>query len=235
VKNTIVIADPQGCIKTLKKLITKLPKKSEIIIAGDLIDKGPNSCEVIEYCIQNNIKSVRGNHDHFFTIYMEKYLNGIDIFHSQWYNDFGGKQTFDSYKGKEDLIPKHLEYMNSLPLYIEKDINGKNYFITHGFALPYYELKNDWKKGHRPIMSNRLYGKFYNLDNVNELEKYNTINIFGHDTYKFVRRHKLYIAIDTGCVYGKTNGSKGTLTAVNLCNKQIIEQTLIDEANYKDK
>lgn len=63
----VVIGDIHGCFKTLEALIKKLPKEvDEIFTVGDLIDRGPNVKEVVQFCIDNNVKSVRGNHEDMF-------------------------------------------------------------------------------------------------------------------------------------------------------------------------
>ena len=60
---TYIIGDVHGNFQTLKALISKLPKNSEIIFVGDLVDRGLNSKEVIEFIRINNYKCVLGNHE----------------------------------------------------------------------------------------------------------------------------------------------------------------------------
>ena len=57
---TLVIGDIHGCLSTLQALIDKAGPVDEIISVGDLIDRGPDSFGVIQYCINNNIKVVLG-------------------------------------------------------------------------------------------------------------------------------------------------------------------------------
>ena len=66
--STYVIGDVQGCFKELLKLTKKIqfnPKKDTLIFAGDLVNRGPQSLEVLDFCMQNrkSIKVVLGNHD----------------------------------------------------------------------------------------------------------------------------------------------------------------------------
>lgn len=230
-KKIYVIGDIHGCIETLKQLYSKLDEDSMIISVGDLVDKGPNAMDVVDFCIDNNITVIKGNHEHMFVKYMSRYLAGDNIFNTDWYLEWGGKMTVDSYKTNPEKIREHINFFNSLPLYKEVTTNNQNFFITHGFALPYYDIR-DTNESYIPFMSNRLYGKYFDIKNINELEKFNTINIFGHDSFINVQSHKLYYAIDTGCVYDKTSHTGGCLTTIELNTKEIISVDVIDIVNY---
>tara|TARA_Y100001934_G_scaffold86196_1_gene107056 strand:+ start:113 stop:910 length:798 start_codon:yes stop_codon:yes gene_type:complete len=66
--SSYVIGDVQGCFDELMLLLEKInfdPKKDELIFAGDLINRGPKSLEVLEFCLANkkSIEVVLGNHD----------------------------------------------------------------------------------------------------------------------------------------------------------------------------
>ena len=63
-----VIGDVQGCFDELMLLLEKInfnSKNDELIFAGDLINRGPKSLEVLEFCLKNkkSIEVVLGNHD----------------------------------------------------------------------------------------------------------------------------------------------------------------------------
>ncbi|SFZ98340.1 Bis(5'-nucleosyl)-tetraphosphatase, symmetrical [hydrothermal vent metagenome] len=62
------IGDIQGCNDSLQKLLKKInfePKKDKLWIAGDLVNRGPKSLEVLEYLysIKESVVIVLGNHD----------------------------------------------------------------------------------------------------------------------------------------------------------------------------
>ena len=62
------IGDIQGCYDSLQELLKKIdfdPKKDILWIAGDLVNRGDKSLEVLEYLykIRNSVKIVLGNHD----------------------------------------------------------------------------------------------------------------------------------------------------------------------------
>ena len=65
--NTYVIGDIHGSFKQFIDLLKKINYKQhedKIILVGDLVNRGPESLAVLNYCMANpNITSVLGNHD----------------------------------------------------------------------------------------------------------------------------------------------------------------------------
>jgi serine/threonine protein phosphatase 1 len=224
-KKQYVIGDIHGCIETLKALHSQLEPDSIVYSVGDLVDKGPNSMDVIDFCIDNDIKVIKGNHEFLYSIYMKRHLDNVNVRNNKWSKEWGGDLTIKSYRYNKNKIKKHLEFIDDMPYYYEVRVNDKNYFITHGFGLPYYDVKDD-EKTQRALMSNRLHGDFYDIKNVDELSKHDVINVFGHDAFDEVKRHDLYLGIDTGCVYGNK------LTAIELGTHNIIQVDVIDDVNY---
>ena len=71
-----VIGDVQGCYDELIALCTKVkfdPQKDKLIFAGDLVNRGPKSLEVLNFCIENrkSVKAVLGNHDLYLLYLIE--------------------------------------------------------------------------------------------------------------------------------------------------------------------
>ena len=66
---TIVIGDVHGCIRELKELLQMCEYeegKDKLIFVGDLVGKGPESINVINYVRKlSNVVVIRGNHDQF--------------------------------------------------------------------------------------------------------------------------------------------------------------------------
>jgi bis(5'-nucleosyl)-tetraphosphatase (symmetrical) len=65
---TYAIGDIQGCYKTLKKLLKRIScdrKTDRIFLVGDLVNRGPNSLDVLRWAkdMGNRVVSVLGNHD----------------------------------------------------------------------------------------------------------------------------------------------------------------------------
>ncbi|KAI1316755.1 hypothetical protein EDD11_009493 [Mortierella claussenii] len=63
---TIVVGDIHGSLKGFNGFLSKIRfdrKRDVLILAGDLVAKGPQSLEVIDRAIELDAKCVRGNHD----------------------------------------------------------------------------------------------------------------------------------------------------------------------------
>ena len=58
----IIISDIHGSYKSLKALIKKCPKQ-EIVIAGDLIDRGNSSKDLVKFIRSEGFKVILGNHE----------------------------------------------------------------------------------------------------------------------------------------------------------------------------
>ena len=65
--STYVIGDVHGCFDQFIKLLKKIDydsTKDQIILTGDLVNRGPKSLAVLNYCMADkNITTVLGNHD----------------------------------------------------------------------------------------------------------------------------------------------------------------------------
>ena len=69
-----VIGDVQGCYDELNELCKKInfnPNHDLLIFAGDLVNRGPKSLEVLNFCLKNkkSVRGVLGNHD-FYLLYL---------------------------------------------------------------------------------------------------------------------------------------------------------------------
>ena len=126
--------------------------------------------------------------------------------------------TLENYQEDKRLLVEHTEWIKSLPTYIQVD----HYFITHGFALPFYEHRNDPAFYKDFLLSRYEVGM--------EVENDLVVNIFGHCVFDEVISGENFYGIDTGCAYGKK------LTAVQLGTMNIIQEQMDQrDSNYNIK
>jgi len=136
-----VIGDVAGEFDALMRLLKKANVTEDIILVGDLIDRGPKSKEVIQWCIDNseNVDALMGNHEHMF---LDHLLNTHLYEKGVWYQN-GGGETMKSYglskKGhiygsphKKQIILEHRAWLRFRPLIIERD----GFTITHAPINP---------------------------------------------------------------------------------------------------
>lgn len=65
---TYAIGDIQGCFGTLRRLLDRIefdPGRDRVLLVGDLVNRGPQSAEVLRWAMRNDraVRAVLGNHD----------------------------------------------------------------------------------------------------------------------------------------------------------------------------
>jgi serine/threonine protein phosphatase 1 len=214
-----VIGDIHGCYFTLLELYSRIKRKfpeAEIISIGDLVDRGNNSYEVMNFIINEGITFVPGNHDymiyHFF-----KYPSSI--FARSWVFN-GNEATLESYLGHEKEIFEHIEIIANAPLYL----NLEDAFVSHAGVSKYYEnfLPEDYQNDLTLLdpFINKDYlhdiGVLWTRDPLLNLGK---LQIVGHSKLK-----KVKFDVDANAVYIDTGAFAGDkLSAVIVEDSEIVE------------
>jgi serine/threonine protein phosphatase 1 len=119
---TIAIGDIHGCSQAFAALLRALAPTSDdlLVVLGDYIDRGPDSCGVVEMLIdlerRCRLVSLMGNHEELF----------LDVrarrFPMHWWTSMGGTATLRSYGAGLDLsqIPEsHIRWMENGLDYVE--------------------------------------------------------------------------------------------------------------------
>jgi len=65
---TYAIGDIQGCFRTFQRLLERIefdPQRDRVLLVGDLVNRGPQSADVLRWAIRNDraVRAVLGNHD----------------------------------------------------------------------------------------------------------------------------------------------------------------------------
>lgn len=127
--STYIVGDIQGCFAGLKKLLENIqfnPKKDKLYAVGDLIGRGTQALETIEFLYQlgSSFETVLGNHDlHFLAVY-----NGIKKNHP--------KDGFEQLLASKS-IETYVNWLRRKPLAIK--INDET-FLSHAGLYPLWEI-----------------------------------------------------------------------------------------------
>ena len=230
-KNIVVIGDIHACYKTFIKLLGKIKElypDDEIVLAGDLVDRGPNSRAVVQYVIDNKIKCVMGNHEEM----MFTDLHGTTEYPGSWETN-GGEQTIQSYKepcGKihKELLYVHSTWMKTLPLYLEyKDVkneDGRYLVVSHASLGSTWKYRDPSHPKYHFFLNNIT----WNRDTPQDVKE--IYNIFGHTPVEIPIVKSFYANVDTGCVFNRHGYNK--LSALRFPSMDIIQQENID-TEYK--
>lgn len=141
--NIWVIGDVHGFNETLRSLVKKLDLQTNdyVVLLGDLIDRGPNSYDVVQYVKSvKNIVSLKGNHEEMMSKSLT--LEGLelpDIDLATWLYG-GGLATVTSYINAY-TDENGEEFTTQLDEIIEYDTRWMN-------QLPSHIILNDWRLVH---------------------------------------------------------------------------------------
>lgn len=232
----IVIGDVHGNFDTLMALLDMIPQEEKdkgIVLCGDLIDRGPKSMEVVQWCIDNNIPTVKGNHEEMM---VDWEITGRRYSNQLWLGN-GGLETLDSYKEKInhpylkgevqwDLFNKHCDYMDLLPYYLEfpdvKNEDGRYLVVSHSNLGNVWNLRNGNEREWQRFITETTWGRPHKIKDQPEI-----YNVVGHTPQEDGPRiRKIYSCVDTGCFY--TRGGYGRLTALQFPEMIIYEHENID-------
>ena len=131
--STYVMSDLHGCFDEFQKMLKKLDFSDEdqLIIAGDYIDRGKQSFEMLEW-VKNppeNVTLIKGNHDEEFTYYIEL----LEIIEKNLDKDQWGLDSETGSDDDMDFVDRPNDYLRGIYdacLYIANS-NGE-YFDHYG-------------------------------------------------------------------------------------------------------
>eukprot|EP00210_Caulerpa_lentillifera_P006551 g6256.t1 len=195
----IIIGDVHGCYKDFCKLIDELKfdaDKDNLVMAGDLVNKGPDSLKVIRKAMKIGAFVVRGNHE--------------DSALAAYYDDLRGEEIPPKFEWVKDLKKKHLKFLESLPFAIS--IPSYKLIVVHAGLVPETtltqqdmfsmykmrdlkkcEIRNSWIPLERGTEESTPWAsQWQGPEHV----------IFGHDSTRRLQLHPFATGIDTGAVQG---------------------------------
>lgn len=143
---TIAIGDIHGCGTALRTLLELLELTADdtLVTLGDVIDRGPDSCDVIEQLLaigeRCHLVPILGNHEQMLLDAIQGRIGLQDwLVH-------GGAETLDSYGPGAALMQMpipHIDFVGSWGDYHET----ASHFFAHGNYLPKKKLpKQPWEE-----------------------------------------------------------------------------------------
>lgn len=205
----IAIGDIHGCHREFEDLLEKLKleRDDEIILLGDLINRGPDSAKVIALAREHAKFSLLGNHE----LRLLNYRKTSDPTHLK-------KSDLETLK---QLGPKDWAYMAAMPLtYHERE---HNLVLVHGGFLP----GEPWRRQPARVVTRiqvidkdgnpRKRSDAPNAPHWSELWEGPPFVIYGHTSRPKISQLKWSLGIDTACAMG------GSLTACILPEKKIVQ------------
>ncbi|MCE1188147.1 MAG: metallophosphoesterase [Ignavibacteria bacterium] len=221
-----IIGDIHGCFYTLQRLVGAIRDKySEIDLycVGDLVDRGNFSDKVIQYCMEQSILPVLGNHDCMF-MYAFEYPK--HPYRETWVAN-GNIRTLEAYAKNAEVLNSHINFLKKLPLFY----NLRDCFISHaGISVLFEEKLHDahcWDNTEWEVfIADRMHQEVGVLWNRTALMNIGKLQIIGHTKHTQVtaakRANALYI--DTGVYIGNA------LSCVIINNNEHVDTIAVQTA-----
>lgn len=205
----IAIGDIHGCHLEFAELLARLAltRSDRLILLGDLVNRGPDSCKVIDLARENRAIALLGNHELRLLKYRRsgdrKYIKETDL------------ETFPK------LRPEDWTFLEAMPLTFEEP--ELNTVFVHGGFLP----SEPWQKQSAEIVTRIQVidrdGRPGRRADQPEAPPWADLwsgppfVVYGHTPRPEVYKLKWSLGIDTGCVIG------GFLTAFELPEKRFLQ------------
>ena len=205
----IAIGDIHGCHAEFAELLEELAltRDDRLVLLGDLVNRGPDSCKVLDLARAYRATALLGNHELRLLKYRKsgdkKYLKESDL------------DTFTT------LQPADWEFLEKMPLtFVEPELNV---VFVHGGFLP----TEPWARQPAEIVTRIQVvqrdghaGKRSDEPNAPawaDLWSGPPFVVYGHTPRSEIYKLKWSAGIDTGCVLG------GQLTAYILPEKRFVQ------------
>ena len=205
----IAIGDIHGCHQEFAELLgaLELTKDDRLILLGDLVNRGPDSCKVIDLARAHNALSLLGNHE----LRLLEYRRTKD-------ENLIKETDLDTHT---KLRPEDWAYLEAMPL--THELPDLNMVFVHGGFLP----GEPWQKQPAHIVTRiqvidsngRPRKRSDAPDALPWADQWNgpPFVVYGHTPRPEIYKLKWSVGIDTACVMG------GALTAFILPERRFVQ------------
>ncbi|WML45406.1 metallophosphoesterase family protein [Neobacillus sp. PS3-40] len=211
-KRKLAMSDVHGqyqSMVTLLEVANFNPEKDQLVLVGDLIDRGPHSVEVLKYAKQlqerypENVFVVLGNHE----IMMRQYVFGMK---SNMWLRYGGQAVIQELKTAFQTTTErvqHLVWVANLPLYHQDE---EHFYVHAGI-----DVNKPATEQHEMSTFTELNWMYSVPSKALKQAIGDRIMVHGHTPYSAVyRAGNNFISCDTGASVWEN----GKLSLVDLSN-----------------
>jgi hypothetical protein len=211
-RRTLIIGDIHGCIDELQALLRACDwtPADRLILAGDLVAKGPDSLAVVRCAMELGAEAVLGNHDmHVLRWYRADAQERERIF---------ARLKPEHRKVVEGLTGPDWRWLTGHPLYLR--IPEHRTVVVHAGLVPGRPLEAQRESDLISMRSLTEDGEA--SPRIEGLVPWASrwtgpeLVVFGHDAVRGLQQHPHALGLDTGCVYGKA------LTALWLPERRLV-------------
>ncbi len=227
---TIVVGDVHGCLDELRHLLATcgFQRGDRLVLAGDLVAKGPDSQGVVQLAREEGAVAVVGNHD-------DHVLRARAV--ARGTIPPPAKPVRAEHQAVADALgPEDWAYLEGLPTFLRLgcegasasatdagddggDAHAHETMVVHAGAVPGVPFEKQTREhlttmrsiDHDGNPTKRIEGRPWAAVWPGP-EKI----VFGHDAIRGLQRYRFATGLDTGCVYGRR------LTALLLPERRLV-------------
>ena len=219
-----IVGDIHGAFNLLDRAMDSAgfdPTVDRLFSLGDLIDRGPNSGQALEFLSRPYVHAIRGNHEAAFIDIFSGYKenNPISKAVKQYYaNTFLADWLMDV---EDAFLFEMLSAFEKLPYAMEVEaINGQTGMV-HGdiYGDNWNAFTDGLRQGDSFIIEEALWGRERVLRGTETIIKGIDQIYIGHTIVPFVRSLGNVFAIDTGAIFKELKSDLATsekLTLISL-------------------
>jgi serine/threonine protein phosphatase 1 len=197
-----VVGDIHGCFRKLERELAEIgfdETKDRLFAVGDLVDRGPDSEEALDWLAKSWFNSVRGNHEQMAI----DFIDGNSDRYMYAYN--GGQWFLDICDADERLGRMYAQVFRELPIAIDITVGNKVYGIIHADCPG-----GDWSKleqGFSGVQSQDYENlAMWSRDRINGMDKSFVQNAelvyVGHTPLREIKVLGNVIYVDQGACFG---------------------------------
>jgi len=202
-----VVSDIHGNIQRWQSIKHQIKLKPEdhLYILGDVIDRYPDGLKILREIIKSpNMTMLKGNHEYMMQQYFD---SDCDAYCERlWYNN-GGYCTHSAFKHyRKEHRTEILDYIASLPVNIEIEVNGRQILLVHGAPLEAQRLSlREYESPEKFSVWYRL--RPYDVLNMDKLVIFGHTPVFNYESDLpakiMIRSDKIDIDCGSGYSYGR--------------------------------
>ncbi len=143
---TYAISDLHGCFGKYRRLLKRIDfsLQDTMYVLGDVLDRGPSGFQILKDIISRpNMLMQKGNHEVMAIAALPsilRYMNDSGNTLSEeetgdielWFYNGGSTSLKDFLTLSQDERDRSMDYLSSLPLYRELEVNGRKFVLIHG-------------------------------------------------------------------------------------------------------
>ncbi|KAF9132337.1 hypothetical protein BGW39_000358 [Mortierella sp. 14UC] len=222
-RRTMIVGDVHGSLAGLNAFLKQIKfdaSQDEIIFAGDMVAKGPQSLEVIDKAIELKARCVRGNHDDK-VLRWRGYLDNLsknkklsipsDLVKNSEHHQIAKKMTKAQYNYLVSCpliltIPKELS-VRKIPIHVVHAGIDPSDNLSKQLPWVLVNVRNILKDGtpSRKKKKGEGWAQQFNDFHSKRVKQGEPdfLMVYGHDAGRSLNVKTWSVGLDTGCVYGR--------------------------------